>query len=122
MSKPAPNSKESTIAGESFSDRVNDQTSYIGDVHKDVARQSESDTTQQCENGSGDQSENHGGTGFWSVAHSIGAGLLGVQSSKNRERDFTHGKPIHFVIGGVVGTLLFLLAIWLLVQYLLATS
>lgn len=68
------------------------------------------------------QTEGQRGTGFWSVAHSIGAGLLGVQSSKNRERDFTHGKPMHFVIGGVVGTLLFLLVIWLLVQYLLATS
>lgn len=62
------------------------------------------------------------GTGFWNVVQSVGAGLIGVQSSKNRQRDFTHGKPIHFVIGGVIGTLLFLIAVWLLVQYLLATS
>lgn len=62
------------------------------------------------------------GTGFWNVVQSVGAGLIGVQSSKNRERDFTHGKPIHFVIGGVIGTLLFLVAVWLLVQYLLVTS
>ncbi len=62
------------------------------------------------------------GTGFWNVVQSVGAGLIGVQSSKNRERDFTHGKPIHFVIGGVIGTLLFLVAVWLLVQYLLLTS
>ena len=62
------------------------------------------------------------GTSFWRIAQSVGAGLIGVQSRKNRERDFTQGKPIHFLVGGVIGTVLFLLAVWLLVQYLLATS
>ncbi|MFK8083549.1 MAG: DUF2970 domain-containing protein [Granulosicoccus sp.] len=62
------------------------------------------------------------GTGFWNVVQSVGAAMIGVQSRKNRERDFTQGKPIHFIIGGLVGTLLFLLVVWLLVQYLLATS
>ena len=62
------------------------------------------------------------GTGFWRVVQSIGAGMIGVQSSKNRERDFTNGKPMHFIVGGVVGTLLLLLVIWLLVQYLIASS
>ena len=63
-----------------------------------------------------------GGTGFWSVAQSVGAAMIGVQSRRNRERDFTEGKPLHFVIGGLVGTALFLLLVWLLVQYVLATS
>lgn len=62
------------------------------------------------------------GTGFWNVVQSVGAGLLGVQSSKNRKRDFTEGKPIHFIVGGVMGTIAFLLFVWLIVQYLLATS
>jgi hypothetical protein len=62
------------------------------------------------------------GTGFWSVVQSVAAAMIGVQSSKNKERDFTHGKPIHFIVGGVVGTLMLLLVIWLVVQYLLATS
>ncbi len=70
----------------------------------------------------GAESDARSGTGFWQVAHSVGAGLLGVQSRKNRERDFTQGKPIHFLIGGVIGTVLFLFVVWLLVQYLLATS
>lgn len=48
--------------------------------------------------------------------------MLGVQSSKNKERDFTQGKPIHFIVGGLVGTLIFLLCIWLLVKYLIASS
>ena len=62
------------------------------------------------------------GTGFWSIVQSVGAGLIGVQSSKNRERDFTQGKPLHFIIGGLVGTAIFLFFVWLIVQYLLATS
>jgi hypothetical protein len=48
--------------------------------------------------------------------------MIGVQSSKNKERDFNHGKPIHFIVGGVVGTLLLLLVIWLIVQFLIVTS
>lgn len=69
-----------------------------------------------------DGEKQRSGTGFWRIAQSVGAGLIGVQSRKNRERDFTEGKPIHFLVGGVIGTALFLLAVWLLVQYLLATS
>lgn len=62
------------------------------------------------------------GTGFWSVVQSVAAAMIGVQSRKNRERDFTQGKPIHFIVGGVLGTLLFLIVIGLFVQYLLASS
>ena len=62
------------------------------------------------------------GTGFWNIVQSVGAALIGVQSKKNRERDFTHGKPLHFIIGGLIGTTIFLFFVWLIVQYLLATS
>lgn len=69
-----------------------------------------------------EESTERGGTGFFAVMQSVGAAMIGVQSSKNKERDFTQGKPIHFIIGGLVGTLIFLLVIWLLVKYLIATS
>ena len=62
------------------------------------------------------------GTTKLQVAQSVGAALIGVQSSKNRERDFKTGKPLHFIIGGLIGTLLFIFIVWLLVQYVLATS
>ena len=68
------------------------------------------------------KAEARSGTGFWSVVHSVGAAMIGVQSRKNRERDFTQGKAIHFIVGGLLGTLVFMIVIWLLVQYLLATS
>lgn len=68
------------------------------------------------------QSDARTGTGFWNVVQSVAAAMIGVQSRKNRERDFTHGKPVHFIVGGLVGTLIFLLIVWLLVQYLLLSA
>ena len=65
-------------------------------------------------------SENKG-TGFWSVVQSVLAAGIGVQSRANKERDFTHGKPLHFIVGGLIGTIVFVVFVWLLVQYLLHT-
>ena len=62
------------------------------------------------------------GTSLREVAQSVAAAFLGVQSSRNRERDFTRGRPIQFVIGGVIGTLLFLLSIYLFVRVLIGTA
>ena len=62
------------------------------------------------------------GTGFWSVVQSVLAAGLGVQSRANKERDFQQGNPVHFIIGGLLGTLLFVFCIILLVRYLLASG
>ncbi|MCK5666336.1 MAG: DUF2970 domain-containing protein [Thiotrichaceae bacterium] len=40
---------------------------------------------------------------------SIIAAWFGVQTKTNRERDFEHGKFHHFVIGGIVFAVLFVL-------------
>ena len=45
------------------------------------------------------------------MLQSILAGALGVQSGKNRARDFDQGKPAHFVALGLAFTLLFILVI-----------
>ena len=50
--------------------------------------------------------------GLWDVAKSVGAAFFGVQSSKNRERDFQHGKASHYIIIGAILTLLFILGVW----------
>jgi hypothetical protein len=50
--------------------------------------------------------------GFLDVVKSVMAGFLGVQSEKNRERDFAHGSPVHYVIIGLIATLLFVLSVW----------
>jgi len=48
---------------------------------------------------------------FRQMLHSVLAGALGVQSSRNRARDFSQGKPSHFILLGIGFTLLFVLTI-----------
>ncbi len=56
---------------------------------------------------------------FLQMCISVLASFLGVQSDKNRERDFQQGKPVHFIAVGVVMTALWYLGIYLIVQIVL---
>ena len=53
------------------------------------------------------------------VAASVLAAGFGVQSSKNRERDFKQGDHKVFIVAGIVFTLLFIGAVFLVVQIVL---
>ena len=57
-----------------------------------------------------------------SVIQSTLAAAIGVQSEKNRVRDFKHGKPVHFIIAGLILLLVFILAIVTVVQLVLPSS
>ena len=46
--------------------------------------------------------------GLRALLQSVLAAALGVQSSKNRGRDFTDGKASHFIVAGIVFTFLFI--------------
>ena len=54
------------------------------------------------------------------VVKSILAAGIGVQSDKNRTRDFEQGNPIVFIIGGIVFTLLFIASIATVVGFVLS--
>jgi hypothetical protein len=54
---------------------------------------------------------NHKRTNFISVVKSILAAGIGVQSEKNRQRDFEKGNPLVFIIGGIIFTVLFILTV-----------
>ncbi|MFT6285479.1 MAG: hypothetical protein ACJA09_000214 [Alcanivorax sp.] len=54
------------------------------------------------------------------VVASVLAAGLGVQSRKNRERDFKHGKIGIFIAAGIVFTLLFMATIYTVVQIVLS--
>jgi uncharacterized protein (DUF983 family) len=56
---------------------------------------------------------------FWQMLHSVMAAAFGVQSGKNRARDFTHGKPSHFVILGIGFTVVFALMLFGIVKLVL---
>ena len=53
---------------------------------------------------------------LWQTIASVGAAFFGVQSSKNRERDFKHGKAAHFIVIGLVATAVFVAAVILAVR------
>jgi len=50
------------------------------------------------------------------------AAAFGIQSQANRERDFKHGKPVHFIIAGILTTLVFLLAVAVFVKIMISTN
>ena len=62
------------------------------------------------------------GTGLLSTIKSVAAAAFGVQSNANRERDFSNGKASHFIIAGVIGTIIFLLLIALLVKVVISMN
>lgn len=56
---------------------------------------------------------------LWQIVSSTIAAAFGVQSSRNRERDFTRGRAIHFIIAGIVFTVLFVFALVVVVNLVL---
>ena len=59
---------------------------------------------------------------LWQIISSILSAAFGVQSSKNRERDFTQGKTKHFIIGGIIFTILFIVTIVTIVRTVLSQA
>jgi hypothetical protein len=55
-----------------------------------------------------------------SVVKSILAAAIGVQSDKNRTRDFEQGSPLTFIVGGIVLTLVFIVSLSLIVGFVLS--
>lgn len=56
------------------------------------------------------------------VAQSVIAASIGVQSNRNRERDFHQGSARTFIIAGLIGTLLFILTVCTVVSLVLKAS
>ena len=51
------------------------------------------------------------GPSFIQVVLSVLAAALGVQSARNRQRDFEHGNPLVFIAAGLIFTILFIATI-----------
>lgn len=62
------------------------------------------------------------GTGVKSVILSALSAAFGVQNKSNLERDFQQGKPAHYIIAGIVGTILFVALLILIVNLVLKTA
>jgi hypothetical protein len=59
------------------------------------------------------------GIGLWEVCKSMLMSFLGVQKESVRQRDFEKGKPLHFIVVGVVLTALFIVFLYGLVKLIL---
>ena len=59
---------------------------------------------------------------LWQVAKSVLAAMLGVQKSKNYERDFQYGKPSQYIIIGLVFVTLFILILVGIVKLVLSLA
>jgi hypothetical protein len=56
---------------------------------------------------------------FWQMVGSVLASFFGVQSAKNRERDFAHGKARTFILIGILMTIAWYGTISLVVHFVL---
>ena len=54
------------------------------------------------------------------VARSVLWAMIGVQKSKNHERDFKHGKPWQYIIVGLMGVAIFITIIITVVKFSLS--
>ena len=71
------------------------------------------------ENGNSEQRK---GIGFLNTVQSTIAAACGVQTKANRERDFEHAKPSTFIIAGIVFVIVFILAMYGIVQLVMSVA
>lgn len=60
--------------------------------------------------------------GVLETVQSVLAAFFGVQSTKNRERDFTKGRAGTFIIVGTIMTALFVLVLYLVVRMVVSMT
>jgi uncharacterized membrane protein YhdT len=56
---------------------------------------------------------------FWEVVGSTLAAAIGVQSKANKVRDFSRGNPVHFIVAGILFTVVFVVIVMLVVKAVL---
>jgi Protein of unknown function (DUF2970) len=56
------------------------------------------------------------------VTRSVMWAFLGVQKSKNHERDFKHGKPSQYIIVGLVGVAVFIAILVTVVRFVMSLA
>lgn len=59
---------------------------------------------------------------LWQIISSVFAAAFGVQSNKNKERDFNQAKPTTYIIAGAIFTILFILVIVSVVSFVLSQA
>lgn len=68
------------------------------------------------------EQKNNQGLPTLSLIGSLLAGAFGVQTQKNRDRDFKQGKFHHFIIGGIIFAIIFVLAVAGIVKLVMSSA
>jgi hypothetical protein len=67
-------------------------------------------------------SEGKGGVGIWEICKSTLMSFFGVQKESVRRRDFETGRPLQFIIAGIVFTLLLIAILYGVVKLVLHSA
>ena len=59
---------------------------------------------------------------FWEIMGSTLTAALGIQTYENRQRDFTRGNVIHFIISGVVFVACFVIGMIAFVNFVIGQA
>lgn len=59
---------------------------------------------------------------FWQIVFSTMSAFLGVQSNKNRVRDFKHGNFLAYVVSGLIFTAIFIFCVISVVKLVLSNA
>jgi hypothetical protein len=59
---------------------------------------------------------------FWQIVLSTLSAFLGVQSNKNRVRDFKHGNIYAYIVSGLIFTILFIFCVITVVKVVLSNA
>lgn len=59
---------------------------------------------------------------FWETLKSVLWAMLGVQKEKNAKRDFSQGKASHFIVIGILFTVVFVLVLASVVSFILGVN
>jgi len=57
---------------------------------------------------------------IWQVVKSVLGAMIGIQSEKQRQDDFSASSPLPFIFVGIIFTLLFVVTLWTIVSWVLA--
>ena len=59
---------------------------------------------------------------FWQTLRAVAWSFFGVRRGADHERDIAQLNPVHLIVAGVVGAVLFVLVLLLLVQWVIGSG
>ena len=79
-------------------------------------------TDQNTDKKSETESTPQKSSGFLSVIQSTLAALFGIQSEKNRQKDFKKGSAANYIVSGVIGVIVLLILMNVLVSSVISAG